>query len=550
MSVTPQSSSALPSDPVFLSLVAQLKTQVETQQKQLCAQQSELNLALLKIQVLEERLRKQRIEKYGKRSETLSDLQLDLLDLEPGVSSEEVKAESEREPLAAPDEDEPQDQSKSKPRRKHPGRNELPLHLKRVDQIVACTAAQCVCGQCGKQTSVIGYEESEVLDVRPAEYFVRVIKREKRACKSCEEQGVQTAAALERILPKSVLSDNVIVDITVNKYCESTPLYRQQAKLKRDAGLEIALSTLDDAVLHVGELLIPIVGCMKRGLLAGNYIQADETPVGVQTHDKRGRNHQSYLWQYGSPGKTGVPAGRSSSAGCGSVVFDFRMGRDREGPKLFLGNFEGLLQTDGYKVYDKVGGPRIVHAACWSHARRKHVDAVKLNAKDAESARVVALMDELFAIDRQAREKQMSHAERHTLRMERAPQLLDNLRALLLAIQKTDLPRSAAGQAANYTLSLWSKLILFLKHPELELSNNLAENSMRPVAIGRRNWLHLGSKEAGPKIAAIFSVVESCRRLNVPIRRYLADILPGLANRSIQSLDGLTPEAYAARPAK
>ena len=107
--------------------------------------------------------------------------------------------------------------------------------------------------------------------------------------------------------------------------------------------------------------------------------------------------------------------------------------------------------------------------------------------------------------------------------------------------------KCVAGQAANYTLSLWSKLTLFLKHPELELSNNLAENSMRPVAIGRRNWLHLGSKEAGPKIAAIFSIVESCRRLNIPIRKYLADVLPGLANRSIQALPELTPTAYAVR---
>jgi transposase len=547
--VTPQTCSEPHSDAVLIELVAQLKTQVETQQKQLCTQQSELNLALLKISVLEERLRQQRIEKYGKRSETLSDLQLELLDLEPGVSSEEVEAESERDPLATPAEDKPQDQSKSKPRRKHPGRNELPSHLKRVDEIVACTAEQCVCGQCGNTTTVIGYEEAEVLDVRPAEYFVRVIKREKRACKSCEEQGVRTAAVPERILAKSVLSDNVIIDLIVNKYCDAKPIYRQQATMRRDAGIELALSTLDDAVLNAGELLIPIAAAMKRELLAGSYIQADETPVGVQTHDKRGRNHQSYLWQYGSPGKTGVPTDRSSSAGSGSVVFDFRMGRDREGPKLFLGNFEGLLQTDGYKVYDKVGGPRIVHAACWSHARRKHVDAVKVNAKDAESARVVALMDELFAIDRQAREKQMSHAERHSLRQEHAPELLGKLRVQLLAIQKTALPRGVAGQAANYTLSLWSKLTLFLKHPELQLSNNLAENSMRPVAIGRRNWLHLGSKEAGPKIAAIFSVVESCRRLSVPIRRYLADILPGMANRSIQSLTELTPEAYAARVA-
>jgi transposase len=540
VSATPQSLPQPHSDPAAIVIIAQLEQQLD-------AQTRELDYARLKIRVLEERLRKQRIEKYGKRSETLSDLQLELLDLEPGVSSEEVEAESESDPLTTPDEDKPQDQPKNKPRRKHPGRNELPSHLKRVDEIVACTAEQCVCGQCGNTTTVIGYEEAEVLDVRPAEYFVRVIKREKRVCKGCEEQGVRTAAVPERILAKSVLSDNVIIDITVNKYCESTPLYRQQAKLKRDVGLEIALSTLDDAVLHVGELLIPIAGCMKRGLLAGSYIQADETPVGVQTHDKRGRNHQGYLWQYGSPGKNGVPADRSSSVGCGSVVFDFRMGRDREGPKLFLDNFGGLLQTDGYKVYDKVGGARIVHAACWSHARRKHVDAVKVNAKDAESACVVTLMDELFAIDRQAREKQMSHAERHTLRMERAPELLDKLRALLLVIQKTALPKSIAGQAANYTLSLWNKLTLFLKHPELELSNNLAENSMRPVAIGRRNWLHLGSKEAGPKIAAIFSVVESCRRLNIPIRRYLADILPGLANRSIQSLADLTPQAYAAR---
>jgi hypothetical protein len=159
-------------------------------------------------------------------------------------------------------------------------------------------------------------------------------------------------------------------------------------------------------------------------------------------------------------------------------------------------------------------------------------------------------MDELFAIDREAREKDMNQAQRDALRQDRAPCLLEQLRADLLEIQKKALPKSTAGQAANYTLSLWSKLTLFLKHPELELSNNLAENSMRPIAIGRKNWLHLGSKQAGPKIAAIFSVVESCRRLGVPIRKYLADVLPGLADRSIHNLADLTPGAYAAKAAK
>jgi len=168
---------------------------------------------------------------------------------------------------------------------------------------------------------------------------------------------------------------------------------------------------------------------------------------------------------------------------------------------------------------------------------------------DHQGAGIVALMDDLFAIDREAREQNLDHAQRNALRKERAPELLERLRTAALTLNKTALPKSAAGQAANYTLSYWSKLTVFLKYPELELSTNLAENAMRSIAIGRKNWLHLGSKEAGPKIAAIFSVVESCRRLNIPIRKYLGDVLPGLANRSIQSLAELTPTAYAARMA-
>jgi len=490
-------------DPILAEIVAQLRAQVaERDQRiadrdqQLMRKNQVLALAEVKIKVLEERLRLDRISRYGKRSETLSDLQLQLLDLEPGVSSEEVEAESEREPLKPPPSE---DNPSGKPHRKHPGRQQLPSHLVRVDEIVACTPEQCNCGKCGKQTTVIGYEETEVLDVRPVEYFVRVIKREKRACKGCEEQGVQTAPVPERICPKSVLSDQAIIEAVVGKYCASLPLYRQQAIIKRDAGVQIALSTLNDGVLRVGELLLPISAAIKREVLAGNYIQADETPIGVQTHDKRGRNHQAYMWQYGSPGKTGVPADRSSSVGCGSVVFDFRMGREGEGPKQFLGNFNGLLQTDGYAGYNHVGGPKMVHACCLAHARRKYVDAVKINANDRDSARVVAIMDELFAIDREAREQagapgdrssslgwqNLDHAQRNALRQERAPELLERLRSAVLTLKKTALPKSAAGQAANYTLSFWSKLTVFLKYPELELSTNLAENSMRPIAMGR-----------------------------------------------------------------
>ena len=509
-------------------------------QQQLEAKDRALALAEMKVRKLEEQLRLERIRKYGKRSETLSDLQLRLLDLEPGVSSEEVEAESDRKPITAAETPSTTEKdTANKPSRKHPGRQPLPAHLERVVEIVACTPEQCTCGRCGRETTVIGYEETEVLDVKPVEYVVRVVKREKRACKSknCEEQGVQTAAAPVRIVPKSIFSDEVIIDFAVNKYCDSLPLYRQQARLKRDASVDVALSTINDAVLRVGELLVPMTVAMRSELLVGGYIQADETPVGVQMHDKRGKNHQGYLWQYGLPGK--------------GVVFDFRMGRDREGPRQFLGQFAGILQTDGYSVYLRdVGGAGMTHAACLTHARRGFIEAVKVNAKDIDSVRIVELMDALFTIDREARDQRMTIEQRHALRQERAPKLIEELHAALLAMRSKVLPKSTAGEAVYYTLSLWDKLTRFLKYPVLELSNNLAENSMRPIAIGRKDWLHLGSKEAGPKIAAIFSVVESCRRLAVPIRKYLADVLPGMANRSIRTLADLTPTAYAAKLSK
>lgn len=506
--------------------VATYEEQLGVASKQLDTTRSELQYARLKIQVLEEHLRLRRIAKYGPGSEKLSDLQLQLLEDEPGVSRQEVVAESESEPLPAVGEE------KKRKRRPHPGRQTLPADLPRVEKVMACTPEQCVCGNCGKQTVVIGYEVSEVLNLKPAEYFVEVSKREKRACKQkqCEEQGVEAAPLPTRIIDKSLVSDQIIIDTIVSKYADHSPLYRQSAILLREAGVDISRATMCGWVMRVGEMLEPVVGAMRKELLAGSYIQADETPVDVQMHDKRGKNHQAYLWQYGTPG--------------GATVFDFRMSRGREGPARFLGNFEGILQTDDYIAYERgIGGPKMVHAACWAHPRRRFVDAVKLNRQDAASIRAVKLMDELFAIDREAREAQMDHAARHRLRREKAPPLLDQIREHILATSKTVLPKSAVGIACSYTLALWKKLACFLDHPQLELSNNLAENSMRPVAIGRKNWIHIGSEPAGPRVAAILSVVESCRRLKIPVRDYLGTILPGLANTPIQRVPELTPTA-------
>jgi transposase len=489
----------------------------------------ELEWAHLKIRVLEERLRLQRIDKYGPKSEKLSDAQLELLEAEPGVSTAEVEAESAREPLPPPS---PARSAKDdNGKRRHPGRQTLPAHLPRVERIVSCRPEQCTCANCGKATSVIGYEESEQLDVEPARYFVVVSRREKRACRDCA-QGVSTAAVPERIVEKGLVSDAVVVNTLVSKYSDHVPLYRQSAILSRETGIDISRATLDGWVMRSGELLIPVARAIGRELLGGGYIQADETPVPVQMHDGRGKNHQAYLWQYSRPG--------------GSAVFDFRSGRGLEGPKNFLGNYEGILQTDGYSAYDRTGGPKMVHAACWAHARRKLFEAVKLSPEDKIATRLVARLDELFAVDAEARNSGMDHTARHALRQERSRPLLEIIRAELQEAARSALPSSALGKAVNYTLSLWRKLTCFLDHPEIELSNNVAENSMRPVVLGRKNWIHVGSQEAAPKVAAILSLFESCRRLNIPVRSYLADVLPRLAETSIQRIGEYTPVAWAA----
>jgi len=380
---------------------------------------------------------------------------------------------------------------------------------------------------------VIGYETSKQLDVEPAKYFVLVTKREKRACQHCEQGGVAAAPAPARIIEKGLVSDRVVIDTVISKYSDHLPLYRQSAMLERETGLEISRATLDGWVMTVGGLLIPVTAAMGRELVGGTYIQADETPVDVQIHDGRGQNHQAYLWQYGRPR--------------GSAVFDFRLGRGRDGPKTFLGGFNGILQTDGYVAYDKIGGPELVHAACWAHSRRKFFEAHQVSPGESVAKGIVLLIDQLFGIDAEARVQNLDLAGRDQLRQQQARPLLEVIRQQIEGARGQALPASKLGGAIGYTLSLWERLKRFLDYPELELSTNLAENSMRPVALGRKNWIHIGSPKAGPKVAAILSVVETCRRLDIPVRKYLAAVLPGLADVSIQKLAGLTPAAWAAR---
>lgn len=483
----------------------------------------ELYWANLKIQQLHEELRRQRIKVLGPHSETLSDLQLELLaDEEPGVTADEVEAEARREaiPNLAP----------RRERKPHPGRKPLPQDLPRVEVTIPCASQHCK--ECGAETKTIGYDESEVLDREPAKYFVRVTKREKRACPCCPQAKVAMPELAPRIVPKGLVSDSIVVDVLIGKYCDHLPLYRQSSMLERETSVEISRGTMSGWMMQVGDQLEPVVGVVRQDLLRSGYLQADETTVRVQMHDKRGADHQAYLWQYGKPG--------------GEMVFDFQMSRERAGPAKFLAQWEGILQTDGYQAYENIGGPKLVHVGCWAHARRKFVDAVKVNPNDGEAIKMVVRMDALFLVDRRARQTGANAEQRLAERREHALVWVEEIHAECLKLAKTVLPKSTMGQAVNYTLLQWSKLRRIFEYGEVELSNNLAENSMRGVALGRKNWLHLGDQQAGPRVAAILSVVESCRRLGISARDYLRDILPGMGRRKLSEIPALTPARWAA----
>jgi len=502
-----------------------LRTPIEEELQRLEAEVHRLTLA---NKCLHERMRLVLIEKYGAKSEQLTDAQLHLLEDELGVSRCEVELEAQ-----LPEQEKAEAAKVQKQR--HPGRNGLPAHLPRVEKIVPCTPEQCQCGQCQKTMPVIGYDISEELDVIPAKYVDNVIKKEKRACRDCPEMGVRTAPSEPKPVDKCKASTRVVVDVIINKYCNHLPIYRQCVIFLREAGLALSRMTLCGWVMQCGIWLEAICGAMREDLLCGSYIQVDETTIGVQSEQTKGRNHLGYMWEYSRPG--------------GPVVLDFRMGRGREGPLKFLGKFSGFLQSDGYSAYDCIGGAGIQYAGCMAHVRRGFVDALKLEPSNAEAASIVAKIAELYAVEKEAREGKLTHSEREELRKLRSIPVLTSLQQKITALNAKHPPQTAFGKACRYALSQWARLIVFATHGEVEIDNNWCENAMRPIALGRKNWLHLGSEEAGPRVAAIISVIETCRRLDINVREYLMDVLPRIPNWPANPIAELTPVAWVAKQA-
>ncbi len=409
---------------------------------------------------------------------------------------------------------------------RHPGRNPFPDHLPREVIEIPLSEAEKLCSCCGAEKAELPPEVTQELERVPAKLFVREFHRQKCACRACQEE-ITTAPPPSRPIPKSIAGPALMAQVVVDKFADHLPLYRQEQRFKRE-GVKLSRKTLSGWFPPLDQYTGHIVKVLKRDLLEGGYIQADETPIPVQSRKKKGKNHQGYLWPYGRPG--------------GPVVFDFRMSRAREGPKTFLKDFEGILQHDGYRAYLHVEGD-IVHVACMAHIRRKFWDAQQLGEERA--IKVVRAIDRLFKVERIARDKKMNAKMRHALREQRSVKRMELLKLRIEKLLLGALPKSKLGKACAYALSQWPHMINYLQDGRIEISNNLCENSVRPIAIGRKNWQHIGSEAAGPVAANFMSLVETCKRCDVNVLAYFTDIFTRIADHPINRIEELTPENWA-----
>lgn len=370
----------------------------------------------------------------------------------------------------------------------------------------------------------IGEEITEELERIPGKLFVRQYVRPKYA--KANGQGVVIAELPVRPIDKGIPGPGLLSQIVIDKYTDHLPIHRQIQRFERE-GIRLPSSTLTDWITGTCNLLEPLYEALKKKVLSQNYLQADETPIKVLDKDKKGTTHRGYHWVYHAPIQR-------------LVLFDYREGRGREGPAECLQSFQGHLQTDGYAVYEnyqKKAGITLLH--CMAHARRKFDEALGNDRKLAEYA--LTEFQKLYTIERKAREENMSWGSRQSLRQQQSIPVLNELKAWMLDNYKAVLPGSHIGQALHYSLERWDGLMIYTTDGKLEIDNNLVENAIRPVAIGRKNYLFAGSHNGARRAAMLYSFLGTCKINDVNPFEWLRDTLGKIPTHPVNRIQELLP---------
>ncbi|MEA1937087.1 MAG: IS66 family transposase [Patescibacteria group bacterium] len=416
---------------------------------------------------------------------------------------------------------------KKKAEKKQPVRTALPAHLERKTEIVEPK-------ELPENAKKIGEIITEVLEYTPAKIYVRRIVRPKYVAKNQQKQSeldsdnVILTASLPSDLPlfASNVGAGFLTHILVSKFIDHLPLYRQIQIAKRQ-NIILASSTVSGWVANASRLLEPLYDVLIKKVLLSSYIQGDESPIQVLTKDKPGSSHKGWMWVYHSPPN-------------GLLFFDYQKGRDKVGVGKMLENYSGILQTDGYSAYNQFKSKENVRlAACMAHARRKFFEAKDENPVVCNF--VLSQIRKLYDNERTIRENDFSNEQILSKRQEKSAPIMKSLKTYFDEQLSQLLPKSSTGKAVAYTLNLWERLNVFLENPEVLIDNNLIENSIRPLALGRKNYLFAGSHNAAQNIAMMYSFFGSCKMQNIEPFEWLKSTLEKISDHKANKLHELLP---------
>lgn len=398
----------------------------------------------------------------------------------------------------------------------HKGRLPFPDHLPRVDEVI--TPKEDVSGM-----QKIGEEITERLECEPGKLFVRRMIRPKYAQKN--NQGIIIADLPSSPIEKGRAGASVLALVIVQKYVDHLPLYRQIEQFKR-MGMDIPSSTMSDWVKTGAELIAPLYNVLVKRILQSQYLQVDETRIQVLDRDKKKKTHRGWYWVYRDPQS-------------GLVLFDYHESRGREGPSQRLKNFEGYLQSDGYEVYNAFDKKSITLLHCMAHARRYFEQALDNDKDRAQYA--LTEIQKLYAVEKHCRENNLSVYDRLNQRQEKSVPVLEQLYQWLKETVIKVTPASAIGKAVTYALPRWERLMLYAHDGRLEIDNNLVENAIRPIAVGRKNYLFSGSHEAAQNAAMYYSLLGTCKLKGIEPFSWLKNLFEILPDYKANRLEELLP---------
>jgi transposase len=402
--------------------------------------------------------------------------------------------------------------------KKQPVRLELPAHLTRKEEVVEpgvdLTGAKR-----------IGQVETEILEYTPGKLYIRKIIRPKYALP--QDQGIVIGDLPSLPLPKSNAGAGLLTHIIISKFVDHLPFYRQVQQFKRQ-DVPIAESTINGWFSGVADLLEPLYEKLKEKVRRSDYLQTDETPIKVLDQNKQGSTHKGYHWVYYAPLEK-------------LVCFDYQKGRGRAGPKEFLEDFQGVIQVDGYKAYDIFDDTKHTRLlGCMAHVRRKF-EQTKINDK-VRSEYALDRIRKLYMIEREA--AGISYEQRKRLREEKSVPVLKDLRQWMEDQYKQVLPKSGIASALFYALNHWERLIRYVEDGRYQIDNNWVENAIRPVALGRKNYLFAGSHDGARRAAIIYSLLNTCKKNEIEPNDWLLDILNRINDHPVNQLDDLLPSRW------